>query len=138
MNSSRPYLLRAIYEWLVDNKKTPHIMVDAQVPDVCVPSEHVNNGKIVLNVAPEATGDLRMGNRVVTFSAGFGDRDHEIYLPISSIEAIYAFENGKGMYFSDEDLEEGSEDSAEGDDSSSGSEGGSTAQKGVSHLKVVK
>ena len=136
MKSSRPYLLRAIYEWLVDNKKTPHIMVNADIPDVVVPQQHVNDGKIVLNVAPEATGDLRMGNQVVTFAASFGDKDYDIYLPVASIEAIYAFENGRGMYFSDEDLVEEEVDMSE--EASSTAVDESKPLKGGSHLKVVK
>lgn len=131
MKSSRPYLLRAIHEWLVDNEKTPHVMVNAEVDGVVVPKEYVQQGKIVLNISPDATADLRLGNRVVTFAADFGDMEHLISLPISSIEAVYAFENGRGMYFSDEDFEDT-------DTSDSDPQKNSSKSSSASHLKVVK
>ena len=140
MKSSRPYLLRAIHEWLVDNQKTPHILVNAEKDGVDVPHQFIKEGKIVLNVAPVATGDLRLGKKLVTFHAGFGSEDHFISVPIPAIEAIYAFENGRGMYFSEEDLGDdfdpsGDQAPEEGGDSDRGGESG---QNGGSHLKVVK
>jgi len=103
MTSSRPYLLRAIYEWIVDNGLTPYLLVNAEINDVDVPLEHVNNGKIILNVAPEAVQGLELGDEAVSFSARFGGKPQQIYFPVSAALAIYARENGRGMVFSDDD-----------------------------------
>ena len=142
MNSSRPYLLRAIHEWLVDNEKTPHILVNAHHVGVDVPAEFVEDGRILLNVSPQATGDLRLGKKLVTFYAMFGTDDCFITVPIPAIEAIYASENGRGMYFSEEDLGEDFDQDADSGNppSSSGDDGGSdkSPPEGRSHLKVVK
>ena len=103
MTSSRPYLLRAIYEWIVDNGLTPYLLVNADYPDVQVPVEHVNNGKIILNVAPEAVQSLDLGAADVSFNARFGGRPMNLHFPVSAVLAIYARENGRGMVFSDSD-----------------------------------
>jgi stringent starvation protein B len=103
MTSSRPYLLRAIYEWIVDNGLTPYLLVNADYPDVQVPVEHVNNGKIILNVAPEAVQSLDLGATDVTFNARFGGRPMNLFFPVAAVLAIYARENGRGMVFSDSD-----------------------------------
>ena len=103
MNSSRPYLMRAIYDWIVDNNMTPYLLVNAGEPDVRVPVEHVNNGKIILNVDPNAVQNLDMSGSEVTFSARFSGKPTQIFLPISAVLAIYARENGRGMVFSDDD-----------------------------------
>jgi stringent starvation protein B len=99
MTSSRPYLLRAIYEWLNDNNLTPHILIDATRPGVTVPVAHVKDGRIVLNVAPGAVRDLFMNNDAVSFSARFGGVPMQIMAPMASVLAIYARENGQGMFF---------------------------------------
>ncbi len=103
MTSSRPYLLRAIYSWIVDNGLTPYLLVNADYPDVQVPVEHVNNGKIILNVAPEAVQSLDLGASDVSFNARFGGRPMNLFFPVSAVLAIYARENGRGMVFSDGD-----------------------------------
>ncbi len=103
MTSSRPYLLRAIYEWIVDNHMTPYVLVDAAGDDVQVPPEYVENGKIVLNVSPRAVEGLDIGNERVTFSARFSGRPVQVSFPVQAALAIYARENGQGMVFSDED-----------------------------------
>jgi len=103
MTSSRPYLLRAMYEWLVDNALTPYIMVDANSPSVAVPSRYVEDGKIVLNIDSQAVGALRMGNDAVEFDARFSGVAHHVYVPVPGVQAIYAFENGRGMVFGEED-----------------------------------
>lgn len=107
MTSSRPYLLRAIYEWLLDNSQTPYIMVNAAAPGVSVPLSFVENGKIVLNIEPNAIGNLRMGNEAVEFDARFKGSPFHVYLPIETVLAIYSFENGRGMVFGDEDKADG-------------------------------
>jgi len=103
MTSSRPYLLRAIYAWIVDNGLTPYLLVNAEHDDVAVPLEHVSNGKIILNAAPEAVQSLELGDEAVSFQARFSGQPMHIYLPVSAIQAIYARENGRVMVFSDED-----------------------------------
>ncbi len=103
MTSSRAYLLRAIYEWIVDNGLTPYMLVNAEYGDVQVPLEHVNNGKIILNVAPGAVQSLDMGAADVRFSARFGGRPMQLFFPVPAVLAIYARENGRGMVFDDAD-----------------------------------
>ena len=102
MTSNKPYLIRAIYEWIVDNDLTPHISVDAYQPGVEVPQSYVNDGQIVLNLVPRAITNLSMGNEEVSFSTRFGGMPCDIYLPIRSIVGIYAQENGQGMIFQEE------------------------------------
>ncbi|MCE9787725.1 ClpXP protease specificity-enhancing factor [Shewanella chilikensis] len=112
LTPSRPYLLRAYYEWLMDNQLTPHLVVDATVPDIQVPLQYVKDGQIVLNVAGSAVGGLQLGNEFVEFNARFGGVPQQVLLPMASIVAIYARENGAGTVFDMEDaylLEEGEE-----------------------------
>ena len=104
MTSTRPYLLRAFYEWISDNEMTPYILVDAEASDVGVPHQHVVDGQIVLNVGASAVKDLNTDNERLRFNARFGGAPFEIIIPICSIKAIYAKENGKGMVFSDDDI----------------------------------
>ena len=101
MTSSRPYLLRAVYEWIADNGLTPQIVVDAQQEQVQVPSAYVREGKIVLNVSPTAVRGLRLGNEWVEFSARFGGTPFEVMVPVRAVLAIMARENGTGMSFPD-------------------------------------
>ena len=96
--STKPYLIRALYEWCTDNGFTPHLSVKVQ-GQVRVPMEFVRNGEIVLNIAFGATSGLSMDNESVKFKARFGGVSREIYLPIDSILAIFASENGQGMAF---------------------------------------
>jgi len=103
MNSSRPYLMRAMYEWIVDNNLTPYLLVSAGEPDVQVPVEHVNNGKIILNVDPNAVQDMDMSGTEISFSARFSGKPTQVRTPISAVLAIYARENGRGMVFNDDD-----------------------------------
>ena len=95
----RPYLLRAFYEWIVDNGMTPHIMVDARSPKVKVPRQFVKDGSIVLNVSMTAANNLLMDNDQVTFNARFGGKAMSIWLPMWSIMAIYARETQDGLNF---------------------------------------
>ncbi len=104
MTSSRPYLLRAIYDWLVDNGLTPHLLVDAGVPGVAVPAAYVKDGQIVLNVSPTAVRGLELGNDLVRFEARFGGQPVTIWVPPNAVRGIYARENGQGMVFPDEPL----------------------------------
>lgn len=102
MTARRPYLLRAFYEWLLDNQLTPHIVVDINVPGVMVPLEYARDGQIVLNVAPRAVGNLELGNDDVRFSARFGGVPRQITVPLAAVMAIYARENGAGTMFEPE------------------------------------
>lgn len=106
MTPNRPYLLRAFYEWIVDNNLTPYLVVDATVPGVKVPLQHVQNGQIVLNINPSAVGNLLLGNDAVTFNARFGGSPFALYIPQRSVLAIYARENGAGTMFKPEEDDE--------------------------------
>jgi stringent starvation protein B len=103
MTSNRPYLIRAIFDWLVDNDCTPHIVVNAYFPDVSVPQQYVSKGQIVLNVAPRATADFVMDNEAISFTTRFGGVPTQIYVPIMAVMGIYARENGQGLMFDSED-----------------------------------
>jgi stringent starvation protein B len=103
MISNRPYLIRAINEWLLDSQCTPHLLVNAGAPGVDVPQEHIKDGKIVLNIGPQAVEGLRVTNEEVTFVARFSGVSRLISLPVSTVLAIYAKENGRGMMFNEED-----------------------------------
>ncbi|MGF1865645.1 ClpXP protease specificity-enhancing factor [Enterovibrio norvegicus] len=98
----RPYLLRAFYDWLLDNDLTPHLVVDATLPFVNVPMEYVQDGQIVLNIAPRAVGNIELGNNDVTFNARFGGRPMQVNVPMYAVLAIYARENGAGTMFDPE------------------------------------
>ena len=96
-------MLRALYEWIIDNECTPHIVVDALASGVSVPQQYVNNsGEIVLNISPGAVQDLSLENEATAFSARFGGVPHEIYVPNEAVLGIYARENGRGMMFDQE------------------------------------
>lgn len=97
--SNKPYLLRAIYEWIVENNATPHVALFAENPDVLVPEQFVDDGKIILNISPTAAQDLLIDNETITFSARFGGKPFNIYAPIGAVLALYASENGEGLSF---------------------------------------
>lgn len=103
MRSNQPYLLRAFYDWIVDNQCTPYIIVDAFHEGTEVPQEFVKDGQIVLNIAPRAVTNFDMSGDAITFSTRFGGVPVELFLPFSAVLGIYAQENGKGMMFSCED-----------------------------------
>ena len=105
MTSSRPYLLRALYEWILENECTPYVLVNAMADDVEVPQQYVKNGKIVLNVSPAAVSGLEMDNQNMSFSGRFGGVPISVFVPIEAVMGIYAKENGQGMFF---DVEEDS------------------------------
>jgi stringent starvation protein B len=101
MTSNRPYLIRALYEWIADNDLTPHLLVNAMLKDVVVPRDYVVEGRIVLNVAAGAVQGLLLGNDHIQFSARFGGKPFPVEFPVSAVLGIYARENGHGMLFSD-------------------------------------
>jgi stringent starvation protein B len=103
VNSSRPYLLRALYEWIVDNGCTPHIIVDATLPGVDVPEQYVKDGQIVLNLSPSAVIELQLGDESVSFNGRFGGRPTDVFIPVAAVLGVYARENGQGMAFEAEE-----------------------------------
>lgn len=102
LSPRRPYLLRAFYEWLLDNQLTPHLVVDVMMPDVNVPMEYARDGQIVLNIAPRAVGNLELANDEVRFNARFGGVPRQVNVPLAAVLAIYARENGAGTMFEPE------------------------------------
>ncbi len=98
----RPYLIRALYEWIVDSNEIPYVLVDATVEGVQVPQEHVADGQIVLNLSSNAVRDLNLGNEYVMCSGRFSGRVFELCLPVMSIKAIYGKDSGQGMVFPEE------------------------------------
>ena len=102
LSPRRPYLLRAFYEWLLDNQLTPHLVVDVMMPGVNVPMEYARDGQIVLNIAPRAVGNLELANDEVRFNARFGGVPRQVNVPLAAVLAIYARENGAGTMFEPE------------------------------------
>ncbi|MDP3332555.1 MAG: ClpXP protease specificity-enhancing factor [Methylococcaceae bacterium] len=109
MTSLKPYLIRSIYEWIVDNDLTPHLLVDAENTDAVLPQEFIEDGKIVLNIKPQAIQGLSLGNDFIEFNARFSGKPLHIVTPVTAVLAIYARENGKGMVFDREDDDNGNE-----------------------------
>ncbi len=102
MISSRPYIMRALYEWIVDNDCTPYVLVDAGCDGVLVPSQYVKGGQIVLNISPSAVIELSISNEALAFNGRFGGVAMDIYVPVAAVLGIYARENGQGMVFEPE------------------------------------
>lgn len=102
MTPSRPYLMRALNEWILDNQCTPYVLVDASLPGIQVPEEYVNNGQIVLNISTSAVKNLLIDEAGLSFNARFGGVPMAVFVPVVAILAIYARENGQGMVFGTE------------------------------------
>jgi len=136
MTSHRPYLLRALYEWIADNGMTPHLLVDATQPGVQVPAHAVKDGKVVLNIAERAVAQLELGIDAVRFTARFGGVSQSVKVPVAAVLAIYARETGQGMALPDDAAASGPDEPPDpmpdspGDDAASGRRG--------SHLRIVK
>lgn len=107
--STQPYLLRALYDWAVDNGYTPNLVVNANAAGVSVPPGHARDGKITLNIHPQAVHGLELGNEWILFSARFGGRSVDVQVPVAAVLAIYARENGQGLAFQAEPAETGGE-----------------------------
>ena len=105
MTSNRPYLIRAIWQWITDNGLTPYILVDAGAEQVQVPKQFVEGGRIVLNISASAVLDLNMDNEFVSFNARFSGAAMDVFVPVSSVLGIYARENGQGMLFPEDEAE---------------------------------
>jgi len=106
MTSLKPYLIRSIYEWIIDNSLTPYLLVNAEYPGAVVPQKFIEDGKIVLNIRPQAIQGLALGNEDIQFDARFSGKPMHIYVPVASVLALYAQENGKGMIFDQDDENE--------------------------------
>jgi stringent starvation protein B len=113
MSSHRPYLLRALNEWIADNGMTPHLLVDAARPGVQVPQQAVSDGKVVLNIAERAVARLLIDNDTVSFTARFGGVSHPVVVPIAAVLAIYARETGQGMALPDDVATSGPQEGVE-------------------------
>lgn len=135
MLSSRPYLVRAVNEWIVDSGLTPHLLVNAEFPGLDVPESSIQDGRVVLNIAPSAVRDLLIDAEMVTFVARFGGVSRAVTVPINAVEAVYARENGRGMMFPVDEDEDGTEqpESSDSADDHSGRE-----RKSRANLKVIK
>ena len=104
MKPRRPYLLRALFDWIVDSGEVPNILVDAEIEGVVVPQEHVRDGQIVLNISPQAVRILSLGNEYIMCEGRFSGRSIELILPVESVRAIYCRDSGQGLAFDDEDM----------------------------------
>lgn len=133
MTSSRPYLLRALYEWILDNECTPYIVVNAYLDGVMVPQEYVKEGQIILNISPTAVQQLQMNNEGIEFHGRFAGVPTPVHVPVAAVMGIYARENGQGMVF---DAEKPSPEPPPAPDA----DGGDGKQRGGNRpsLRVVK
>jgi len=130
VTSRRPYLLRAMHEWISDNAQTPHVVVDAEFAGAEVPKQYVKDGKIILNVSHTATTALKLGNEWLEFNARFGGVTRHVKVPIKAVLGIYSRETGHGMIFSESDV---GPEPPDGKPTSPRSDDGRRP-----HLKVVK
>jgi stringent starvation protein B len=133
MTSNRPYLIRAMYEWIGDNGLTPYLLVDADSPGVQVPASAVRDGKVVLNVAARAVSQLELGNQSIHFLARFGGVSQLVEFPVNAVQAIYAQETGQGMMMP---AEQGAPDP--GPEPTTPTPSPDEAPKRGAHLRVVK
>lgn len=139
MTPNKPYLFRAFFDWIVDNDCTPHIIVNANFPDVLVPTQFVQDGEIVLNINPSAVTQFNLDNYEVSFNARFGGQPMRVKVPINAVLAIYARENGEGTVFTPEEYVEQSEHSdVQLDEQISSLDNKKPEKKSVAHLKVIK
>ena len=133
LTSKRPYLLRALHEWMTDNNETPLLVVDAAHSGVQAPGEYAEQGKLILNVSYSATSSLLIGNDAVTFSARFNGRPMNLIVPIDAVMAVYGRETGEGMVFSVAE-----DDVAVTDDGATADSVPQPSKTGRPQLKVVK
>jgi stringent starvation protein B len=116
MSPNRPYIIRALYEWITDNQLTPHVLINAKVDGVEVPERSIQQGKVVLNIDPGAVENLELGNDWLHFNTRFAGVQEEIRIPVDAVIAVYARENGQGMMFAqDEELQSDSQSSIASD-----------------------
>lgn len=142
MTPSRPYLVRALHEWILNNDCTPYVMVDASMPGVAVPEDFVKEGRIVLNISPSAVRGLAIEDVGLSFTARFGGVPMSIYVPAMAIMGIYTKENGEGMFFGNEPGIPGPDDTPPSDSGSTITDKSASDSKkkgsGRPALRVVK
>ncbi|MDW2981986.1 MAG: ClpXP protease specificity-enhancing factor [Rhodanobacter sp.] len=143
MTTNRPYLLRAIYDWISDNDLTPYVLVDAGFAGVRVPPQVVKNGQVVLNLAMRAVANLDLGNEWISFEARFSGVSQAIRIPVQAVLALYAQENGQGMMFPAEEEGDDTPPPAPEPDGTTPAPGatdvgGDRPKRGMPHLRVVK
>ena len=142
MTSHRPYLLRALWEWIADNGMTPHLLVDATRSGVRVPPHTIKDGKVVLNIADRAVARLEMGNDAVSFNARFAGASHSVVVPVPAILAIYARETGQGMALPEDiaaaSQQDGPDEEAEQSAPDTPDDDGAPPPRRGAHLRVVK
>lgn len=148
MTPKRPYLFRGMYEWILDNRFTPHIVVDTTVPEVQVPPKFIEDNKITLNLAPAAVTGFAMNNDALEFKASFGGRLMHLYIPMEAIIVIYAQENNHCLVFGPHDIDKGiivnmmetGESETESGNDDDGGDGGTppSRPKGPPKLSIVK
>jgi stringent starvation protein B len=136
MNSSRPYLVRALYDWIVDNGCTPYVLIDAHVQGVEVPQQYVKDGQIVLNISPGAVANLLISNDDIRFRGRFGGIAVDVFAPVRAVLGIYARENGQGMAFPVAAQPEGGTP-VEGSPLTSVPAAGGGEEPGASHMQLV-
>ena len=132
----KPYLLRAAYEWALDSGFTPHLLVKATVYGVIVPNDYVEDGRIVLNIHPDATNNLLIGDETVEFSARFSGRPFAVKIPLAAILGLYARENGEGISFPADDVSP--QESEEAEDQADSDAQNKTSPRGKPDLKIIK
>lgn len=133
MTSNRPYLLRAMHEWIVDNGMTPYLLVDAKAEGLQVPPSAVKDGRVVLNIAGRAVAQLQLGNREVSFMARFGGVSQAVIVPVAAVLAVYAQETGQGMGLPPDEGEV-----APPQDPGGGPGAGPEPPKRGGHLRIIK
>ena len=142
LTSTRPYLIRAMHEWMSDNGQTPLIIVDAVAQDVVVPDEYVEDDSIVLNISWSATRNLTLDNDVISFEARFSGTPRTVTVPVASVKGIYARESGQGMMFQDEPSGQkpaaAAKPAADSGGEPNGTGDGGRPAKGRPGLKLVK
>ena len=138
MTPQRPYLLRAIHDWIVDNQLTPHLLVDASQTGVRVPENYIEEGRIVLNISSSAVQHLELGNEWIMFNARFNGVAMQIEVPMSAVMAIYAQENGRGLVIPDEPVDEEASDETENKTIDETNRAEAAKSRDTSHLKIIK
>lgn len=135
MLSNKSYLIRAFYDWIVDSDCTPLLIINTTFPHCHVPEDFIEDNQINLNVSPQSIRDFRITRDVIDFKASFAGVVHLISAPIKAVLAVYAEENGQGMFFDFEEPEASDWDAAPGDQTVTAFPG---TEKGVSHLRLVE
>ena len=137
MTSNRPYLIRAIHQWIGDNGMTPYLLVDAAHPGLAVPSQAIKDGRVVLNIAARAVSQLSLGDVEIAFLARFGGVSQSVRVPIAAVLAVYAQESGQGMALPDEAQMPSPQVANQPDGPPDAPQGGSEPRRGA-HLRVIK